>query len=523
MKRMVGIETEYGITLEGADDVDHVIESIELIKSYRFDDLKIRWDYSLEDPYRDARGFRAKTLQEDPDEKKYQRQDAAHNLSFEEIKSDLILVNGARLYNDHAHPEYSTPECLGLFELIAYDKAGERILLQCLQRRNRDLKDKAQDQADRSVLLYKNNTDFNGHSYGCHDNYFMSREVKFEYIKACIMPFFVTRQLFAGAGKVGVEVDQSNKNDKNGKPVKYQLSQRADFFMVEASVDTMHQRPIVNTRDEPHADPKKYRRLHGIVSDANMSQYATALKIGSTALVIDLIEAQMITPKNWTLRDPIKAIKEISRDQSLKWVVELHDNRSISAIDIQRGYLALAERFFRGRDEETDWILSEWIATLDELERDAMKLRDRLDWVAKKWLLETFVEAENMEWDHSSLLWLQSLDLEYHNLDPESGLYYELEKKGMMRKVITDEQVENAIYHPPQDTRAYFRGKALEKFRGQIHAIQWDSITFNLDGKQIAVSLNNIVDQDAVNKYKEILDRSNSVSELIENIKKVDS
>ena len=498
MQRLFGIETEYGITLEGEDNIDPVQQSIDLIKSYRREDFRPMWDYSGEDPFRDERGFRAKQLQEHPDEQKYQEQDQRRNIPFVEVKSDLILVNGARLYNDHAHPEYSTPECQSLFQLIAHDKAGERILHQCALRRSEKL--------GKLVLLYKNNTDFHGHSYGCHDNYLMRRDIPFDTLKDGIMPFFVTRQIFAGAGKVGIETESGISTAGF-----FQLAQRSDFFRVEVSVDTMHNRPIVNTRDEPHADADKYRRLHGIAGDANMSEYATALKIGTTALVIDLIEQKRI-PDNFAIRDPVGTIKEISRNQTYEWLFKLKDGRKISAIELQREYLALAAQHLAGRDSETDWVLLEWESVLDGLEQDPMELRDRLDWVAKKWMLETFISEEGVSWDDP---WLQSLDLEYHNIDSEAGLYYGLEAQGLMRRVVTDEQIEAAIHHPPPDTRAYFRGKSLDRFRADVKSVQWDSITFNVNGKPVAVSMNQLANPELAEKYNRILDKSQTVEALI--------
>ena len=501
MQRLFGIETEYGITLEGKKNVDPVQLSIELIKSYRPGDFRPMWDYNGEDPFRDDRGFRANELQEHPDERQYQEQDSRRNLPFNEIKSDMILANGARLYNDHAHPEYSTPECQSLFELIAHDKAGERILYQCAARRSEKLK--------REVLLYKNNTDFHGHSYGCHDNYLMKREIEFDYLKESIMPFFVTRQIFAGAGKVGIETESGISSAGF-----FQLAQRSDFFHVEISVDTMHNRPIVNTRDEPHADAAKYRRLHGIVGDANMSEYSTALKLGTTALVISLIEERRI-PGSFSIDDPIQAIKDVSRDQTFEWKLRLSNGDTISAVDLQRKYLDLAQRHFAGQDSDTDWVLAEWELALNSLERDPMSLTDSLDWVAKKWLLETFIDEEGISWDDP---WLQSLDLEYHNINQEKGLYYGLQSQGLMRRIVTDRQIEHAIHHPPSDTRAYFRGKSINKFSGDVKSVQWDNITFNVKGRPVSVCMKKLADPTLAAEYNRVLNNSATVESLVDNL-----
>ena len=261
MKRVFGLETEYGITLSGAESVDVVAESIELVRRYTDHGALMKWDYDLEDPHLDARGFRARELLQDTDESAYYEIDKRRPLSFEEIKSDLVLSNGARFYNDHAHPEYSTPECTTLHEIVAQDKAGERILAECARRRNQKLPPGCE------VRLYKNNTDFAGHSYGCHDNYLMIRDIAWDRVVAGILPFLVTRQIFAGAGKMGVEAE-SGQSD----PGVYQISQRADFFSVVVSIDTMNRRPLINTRDEPHVDASRYRRFHVILGDSNMSQ-----------------------------------------------------------------------------------------------------------------------------------------------------------------------------------------------------------------------------------------------------------
>ncbi len=502
MHRLFGIETEYGITLENAEQIDPVKESIELIKNYRREPFLPQWDYNGEDPFRDERGFRAKQLNNHPDEVEEEKQDRERfanqpGRSFREIKSDRILVNGARLYNDHAHPEYSTPECQNLFDLVAHDKAGERILHKCAERRSNEL--------GQRVLLYKNNTDFYGHSYGCHDNYLMAREVPFSYLKASILPFFVTRQIFAGAGKIGIETEAGLAT-----PGHFQLTQRSDFFHVEASVDTMHKRPIVNTRDEPHADPATYRRLHGIVGDANMSEYATALKVGTTALIIDLIEQRLI-PASCAIANPIDTIKTISHDQTYRWMLQKIDGKMISAIDHQREYLELAQKHLANQNSDTEWVLKEWEETLNALENDPMILTDRLDWVAKKWLLETFVEAEDIAWDDP---WLQSIDLEYHNIDLEEGLFYGLQ----MQRVVTDEQVHNAMHTPPLDTRAYFRGKSLNKFEDAIKTVQWDSITFEINGKPVTVNMNSLANPEIAQKYNEALDLSPNPQTLVEKL-----
>ena len=462
MKRIFGLETEYGITVREAEAVDVVAESIALVRSYTEHGAHLKWDYEHEDPHRDARGFRAKALRQDTDESAYYEVDKNRALSFVEIKSDLVLSNGARFYNDHAHPEYSTPECTTLCEMVAQDKAGERILAECARRRNGHLPE------DREVVLYKNNTDFVGHSYGCHDNYLMRRDVPWDRIVAGALPFLITRQIFAGAGKMGVEAESAIS-----QPGVFQISQRADFFTVVVSIDTMNRRPLINTRDEPHADASKYRRFHVIVGDSNMSEWATAMKIGTTALVLDLIESG--EAPQLEIAQPIDATKSISRDQNHDWIIELRDGRKISAIDVQRLYLEAAAKAGRNDGEDCAWVLREWEDVLNDLERDVALCRDRIDWVAKKILLAALQEEEKMAWSDP---WLQSIDLEYHNVDLEAGLYYELVRQGAMRRVVSEDDIRNAIFSPPKTTRAFFRGRSVARFNDQIESIQWDEVVF---------------------------------------------
>ena len=462
MKRVFGLETEYGITVNGAEIVDVVAESIELVRRYTEHGALMKWDYELEDPHLDVRGFRARELLQDTDESAYYEIDKNRPLSFEEIKSDLVLSNGARFYNDHAHPEYSTPECTTLRQIVAQEKAGERILAECARRRNLKLP------PANEVRLYKNNTDFVGHSYGCHDNFLIPRALPWDRIVNGILPFLITRQIFAGAGKMGVEAESAPS-----QPGVYQISQRADFFSVLVSIDTMNRRPLVNTRDEPHADATRYRRFHVILGDSNMSEWATAMKIGTTALVLDLIE-QGAAPQ-LEIAQPIDANKSISRDETYDWIIELKDGRKISAIDVQRIYLRAAANLENGLSEDRQWVLREWENVLNDLERDPMSTRDRVDWAAKKFLLNALREEEKLSWTDP---WLQSIDLEYHNLDRDVGLYYELVRKGLIRRFTTEEEIKTSIFSPPETTRAFFRGRAVARFNDEIVSIQWDEMVF---------------------------------------------
>lgn len=459
--RLFGIETEYGITRDDVPEVDPVVESMELVRAHLDASFERRWDYAGEDPHEDARGFRASGLQQDREEDEFAQRDAHRPFSFHDMKSDLVLPNGARFYNDHTHPEYSTPECRTLRDLLAQDRGGERIVLRAAERRNRVL-------GGPHLRLYKNNTDFHGHSYGCHDNYLVSRAVPFPDLVAGLMPFLVSRQVIAGAGKVGTEAQESGH-----VPGWYQLSQRADFMEAELGVDTMHNRPILNTRDEPHADRRKYRRLHLIIGDANMCEYATALKVGTTRLVLDLIERGAMP--HIELDQPVAAVKQLSRDPDLKAVVRLKDGRRLSAVELQAHYCEAARLELAGSDEESDWLLNEWSNTLGLLSQDRSQLVGKLDWVTKQWLLETFLREERIGWDDP---WLASLDLEYHNINPEQGLYLGLEAEGKAWRMTTDEAIDEAIRNGPSDTRGGLRGLCVQRFSDQIQSMQWERIQF---------------------------------------------
>lgn len=471
--RLFGIETEYGILVEGREVHDLMEEARLLVRAYP-GVWAGPWDYAREDPRRDMRGFRVDHLSENPADAAYERR--GPSMTVDEQRSDRALANGARLYNDHGHPEYATPECTALKDLVAHDRAGERIVLACAAARFAA--------TGRRVTLFKNNTDFHGMSYGCHEGYLFRRDVPFERVQAGLMPFFVTRQIFAGAGKVGVETE-----GPFARECPFQLSQRADFFTEEASVDTLHRRPILNTRDEPHAEPREYRRLHVICGDANLSQFATALKVGTTSLVLSLLEAGW--QPVFRVRRPVDAIKAVSRDPSFRWILELEDGRTIRATDLQRIYCCEAARLLAGSSPDADWTLREWNRALDDLEQDVTLAEDRLDWVAKRRLLESYMEAEGIWWEDPGL---RSLDLEYHNIDPEAGLFYALEQGGQMARLVTDEEIDAATGRPPRDTRAFLRGTCVERFSPAIRRIGWSRIQVQGEGEPAWINLVGWVD-----------------------------
>jgi proteasome accessory factor A len=496
--RLFGIETEYGIAREDRDEIDPVVESMELVRAYLMAPFERRWDYGGEDPHEDARGFRVSGLAQDEEENQFAQLDAHRPFSFHEMKSDLVLQNGARFYNDHTHPEYSTPECRTLKQLVAHDRAGERIVQRAADRRNDHL-------GSPVVHLYKNNTDFHGHSYGCHDNYLVARAIPFPQLVSGLMPFLASRQVIAGAGKVGIEAQESGF-----VPGTYQLSQRADFMETELSVDTMHNRPIFNTRDEPHADGKKYRRLHLILGDANMCEYATALKVGTTQLVLELIARDRAPLLE--LDQPVTAIKQISRDADLKAVVRLKDRRQLSGLEIQECYCEAARRELSGADPETDWVLQEWSATLRLLMQDRGELVGKLDWVTKQWLLETFVREEQIGWDDP---WLASLDLEYHNVDPERGLHRGLEAEGKVWRLTTEEDIQQALAAGPPDTRGGIRGLCVRRFSDQISQMQWERIRFSGGWRPLTLDMRDLFDPADVRMCAAMLESAASPADAL--------
>ncbi|MBI3909814.1 MAG: proteasome accessory factor PafA2 family protein [Armatimonadetes bacterium] len=471
--RLLGLETEYGIHVEGKGAADLLDEARAVVRAYA-GTCAGPWDYRCEDPRRDLRGFRVDQLASNPQDALYDHP-GRPAVSHEEQRSDRVLTNGARLYNDHGHPEYATPECLTLRDLVAHDRAGERIVLACARRRSQE--------TGSHIQIYKNNTDFHGMSYGCHEDYLVPRDVPFERLHAALVPFFVTRTIFTGAGKVGVETDGP------WPETPYQLSQRADFFTEEASVDTLHRRPLLNTRDEPHADPQRYLRLHVICGDANLSEFATALKVGSTSLVLALCELGW--QPLFRVRRPTEAIRRLSRDPEYRWLVEREDGRTMRATDLQRLYLSEARRCFAGADAETDGILAEWARVLDDLDANPLSTADRLDWAAKRVLLETYLEAEHLSWEGELL---RSLDLEYHNIDPDYGLHAALVEEGRLRRVVEETDIQSALVQPPADTRAYVRGDCVRRFGTAVQRIGWGRIGLRVEERTHWVDLRALVD-----------------------------
>ncbi len=376
---------------------------------------------------------------------------------------DVFLENGARFYQDiGCHPEYATPECDNVSDLVSHDKAGERIIDRLSVAAERKM------QADGflgRISVFKNNTDTPGNTYGCHENYLMDRRVSFRQLASQLIPFFVTRQVFAGAGKV--------KSTNRGG---YAISQRAQHIREEISIATTTARGIINTRDEPHADREKYRRLHVIVGDSNMSEFATYLKIGTTAIILRMIEDNFIKQR-LALRDSVRAIQQISEDITCTRKIELENGKRLSGVEMQWEYLECAKQYFEQAESDpvTDQIMARWEYVLTCLETDPMQLDRELDWVIKKKLIETYVASRQLKWNSAKVL---MLDLQYHNIRPELGLYYKLEKEGHVERIVSDDAIEHAMHHPPETTRAKFRGRfvKLANERKILCGVNWSYI-----------------------------------------------
>ena len=460
--KVCGIETEYGIVLRGGESNPIMASSI-LVNAYvqhlGRDDIagrptKVSWDFEDESPGTDARGWTAA---------------GAMPPEVETHLVNAVLTNGARYYVDHAHPEYSSPECRSPRSATVYDRAGEIVMQRSMEAAKLNLP------PGQEIVVYKNNSDGKGNSYGTHENYLMDRAVPFSRVVNSIMPFFVTRQIFTGSGKVGSEFPGASSE------VPFQITQRADFFEEEVGLETTLKRPIVNTRDEPHADAQRYRRLHVITGDATMSEFATYLKLGSAAIVLAMIEDQVFDSRAFSLAASVQAMRVVSWDLTLKVPLELADGRKMTALEIQWEYLRLAQKYAasHGLDcidpvgDQGAEILANWEGVLRDLETDPLSTSDRLDWSAKYRLFDAYRERHNLSWSDARI---RALDLQWHDVRPEKSLGF----RQPWRRVLDDTEIKEAVTEPPHDTRAYFRGRCLQRFSPWIAAANWDSIVFDL-------------------------------------------
>ncbi len=460
IRKYVGIETEFGIVHRGVADSNPIAASSLLINAYLADlersgeagGPKVGWDFEDEQPGHDARGS------------------APEGTLAPEVETHLVnavLTNGARYYVDHAHPELSTPECADARSVVVFDRAAEQILVQSM-RAAASLLPPGQE-----LVIHKNNSDGKGNSYGCHENYLMDRSLPFHRIVSHATAHFVTRQIFTGSGKVGCEALGLTAAD-----VPYQLTQRADFFEADVGLETTLKRPIINTRDEPHADPQKYRRLHVICGDANMSEVATFLKVGTTALVLSMAEDEQL-PREFHFQAPVRAMRQVSYDLELGQPLELVDGTTVTALEVQWELLDRARKYAESHglesvgEEAGRATLERWEAVLTGLEADPSSLADQVDWVAKRRILDGYRERHDLEWDDPRLA---ALALQYHDLRPDKCLA----ARAGLQRITTDAEVTAAMIEPPEDTRAWFRGTCLRKFGPSIVAANWDSMVFDV-------------------------------------------
>ncbi|MDW3218405.1 MAG: Pup--protein ligase [Acidimicrobiales bacterium] len=382
--------------------------------------------------------------------------------------SNVFLGNGARLYLDvGSHPEYATPECDSVHDLVVHDKAGERILEQLLTSAEERLGDEG---IHGDIYLFKNNTDSAGNSYGCHENYCTSRRDDFSSYSEVLIPFLVSRQIYAGAGKVL----------QTARGAMYCVSQRAEHIWEGVSSATTRSRPIINTRDEPHADAERYRRLHVIVGDSNMSEYTNFLKVGACALMLRMLEEPQVVLRDMTLENPIRAIREISHDMTCTRRVRLANGREVSALDIQSEYLTRALRFAEHHElsEQEQLALEMWEYCLTNLANDPMKLDREIDWVIKYKLIESYRERHGIELNDAKVA---LVDLQYHDVNRDRGLFYRMQKRGMVERMVTDEEISHAVEHPPETTRARLRGEFIRRAKEQKrdYTVDWVHLKLN--------------------------------------------
>jgi proteasome accessory factor A len=382
--------------------------------------------------------------------------------------SNVFLANGARLYLDvGSHPEYATPECDSIQELVVHDKAGERILEQLLVSAEQRLREEG---IRGDIYLFKNNTDSAGNSYGCHENYLTSRHDEFNHYAEVLIPFLVSRQVYAGAGKV----------IQTARGAMYCISQRAEYIWEGVSSATTRSRPIINTRDEPHADSEKYRRLHVIVGDSNMSEYAAFLKVGAASILLRMLEDPGVVLRDMTLENPIRAIREISHDPTCTRQVRLANGREVSALDIQGEYLDRALRYAERHSMSTEekMALEMWEHCLTRLADDPMTLDRECDWVIKRHLIDAYQGRHGLALDDARVA---LLDLQYHDIDRQRGLFYKMQNRGLVERMCDDNDIAHAVENPPQTTRARLRGEFIRraKERKRDYTVDWVHLKLN--------------------------------------------
>lgn len=478
--RIVGIETEYGITDPANPSANPILLSSRLVAACREvqGPAQARWDYGGEDPLMDLRGVRRARMSASADmltdDHEYDESTGRITLrrrrgSWEDpAHLNAVLPNGARFYVDHAHPEYSGPEVTNAKDAVIWDTAGDRIVLRAAHAY-------AQIE-DSSVALYKNNVDGKGASYGTHENFLVSRQVDFEDLARRLTPHLVTRIVISGAGRVGIGAQ--------GEQAGFQLSQRADYMEAEVGLETTLRRPIVNTRDEPHADRSRWRRLHVIIGDANCAEVSTYLKVGSTALVLAAIEADDSRLDMLALKHPVADVRTVSRDISLRAQLELASGELATALEIQRALLNIARDYVADVGEAQ--VVARWESVLDKLARDIFEAAREVEWVAKlklfgmmreRWASVGAAGERTLPgWDDSRLA---AADLQWSQLG--SGLAAKLTSAGQLESIASSDEVERAMALPPTDTRAWLRGRLVGAVPQLVDAAGWSTVVLDRD------------------------------------------
>ncbi len=489
--KVLGIETEYGIS--GGPDHDPIVASSMIVNAYAQPGKShVNWDFDDEMPDHDARGFPAFT-----------------SLApvVETHLANTVLANGARFYVDHAHPEYSSPECRTPLEAVVFDVAGEEVLRRAVAAANES------SPHTNPIVVYKNNSDGKGNSYGCHENFLVDRHVEFGEIVRAMVPHLISRQLVCGSGKVGAETEAGFALAPT-----FQLSQRSEFFEEIVGLETTLKRPIVNTRDEPHGDPERFRRLHVIIGDANMSQVATLVKLGSTALLLAVLESRGSTVFPPLPRQPVRAVRQYSTDLDATTGVDCDDDRTRTAWDYQDELWHLAEQFVTddgassvADEEQVALILLQWREMLDGVRYRRDDVADRVDWVAKHRLVRGFQERHGLETDAMKL---RAIDLQYHDLRPDRSLA----ARCNLMTLVSPAQAQHALNNPPTTTRAYFRGRCIGKFTDSIAAANWDSVVFDLGTDPLhRVPMMDPL-RGTADLTKDLLDRCETARELLDEL-----
>ncbi len=449
--KVLGIETEYGVA--GGPDGDPITASTLIVNAYaQHERRRVAWDFADETPGRDARS--QPTMSYPP--------------AIEIHLANTVLTNGARLYVDHAHPEYSSPEVRTPLEAVLFDQAGELVMRQALEACN------ATFDPALALRLYKNNSDGKGNSYGTHENYLVDRAVPFDDLVRGLLPHFVSRMVFCGAGKVGSETDEAR-----GYNTTFQVSARAEFFEEVVGLETTLKRPLINTRDEPHSDAERFRRLHVINGDATMSPVATWLKLGTTSLLLSYIERRGVASLPPLPARPVRAFRQFARDESLT-VTTATEAGEWRALDFQEELFALIQRFVadEGADDvapesEVLSLLIEWRNALDLLATSPDDLADSVDWIAKRRILRAYQERYGCGPLDARL---RAIDLQYADIRPEKSLA----ARARLRPLFSDEDIQAAVSAPPRSTRAYFRGTCIERFSESLVSANWDSLVFDV-------------------------------------------